>query len=132
MVLLLDIDRDFTDFIIFSADNLLFSRCITLGQEEMKEEIKRTKFVGEIKQSLVIFQGEETSKKPTKIFLSGAQGKLKEMGEFLNRELNLTVEVITAFQDLSLSKNIPGTGNPSKKLSTNLLACFGFHTNFLW
>jgi len=106
LYLLLDIDRDFTDFIIFSKDNLLFSRSITLGQEEMGEEIKRTKFVGEIKQSLVIFQGEETSKKPAKIFLSGAQAGIKEMSEFLNKELNLTVEVITAFQNLSLSKNI--------------------------
>lgn len=104
LYLLLDIDKDFTDFIIFSRDNMLFSRSITQGAGELAEETKRTKLIGEIKQSLVIFQGEETSKRPSKVFLSGAASTAQGMEDLLRAELGLPVEVVGPFQNIPLSK----------------------------
>lgn len=73
MYLILDIDTAFTDFIIFSGDNILFTRSIAIQAKDISTEIGKRKFLGEIRQSLLIFQNEEINKKPIKIFISGIE-----------------------------------------------------------
>lgn len=70
--LTLDVDTDFADFIIFDREHLLFSRSIAVELKEMMQPADITKFIGEVRQSLVIFHSEESNKNPLKIFLSGA------------------------------------------------------------
>jgi len=91
---LLDIDSNFTDFMIVGKNNLLFSRSIACGSEQIfNEEIRKTKFISELKQSLVIFQSEEINKKPTKVFISGSID-VSGLDKFLEKELNSAVEMI--------------------------------------
>ena len=75
LYLILDVDAAFTDFMVLSAANLLFTRSISIGSEGIQADPANgvIKLVGEIRQSLVIFYNEEVNKKPVKVFVSGAE-----------------------------------------------------------
>lgn len=88
--LILDSDTTFTDFIIFNWGGLLFTRSINIRAGEIETEIGRRKFLGELRQSLLVFQNEEVNKKPVKIFLSGISNK--ELSDLIQAELNVEVE----------------------------------------
>jgi Tfp pilus assembly PilM family ATPase/Tfp pilus assembly protein PilN len=73
LYMLLDFDSTFTDFIVFSQQNLFLTRGIPIGAkaiEEMKQ-VGLTKLLGEVKQSLIVFYKEEINTKVEKIFISG-------------------------------------------------------------
>jgi len=89
--LLLDVDSEFTDFIIFDSENLLFTRSITIGSGELTKHNEITKFIGEVRQSLVIFQNEERGRNLAKLFLSGAAGKIDNLGTLLSEELEMPI-----------------------------------------
>ena len=105
LYLLLDIDSHFTDFIIFSKNELLFTRSITLQSKDLLKQSGITKIIGEVKQSLVIFQNEETNKKPVKIFLSGCANNIKGLDEFIKKELEMPLKIIDG--PLLKNKNVP-------------------------
>jgi len=91
----LDIDANFTDFMIVDKDSLLFSRSIASGAEQISlDEARRVKFISELKQSLAIFQSEEMNKKPAKIFISGATDNVTGLIAPLEAEINAPVEII--------------------------------------
>ena len=73
--ILLDIDSAFTDFILCSKANLLFTRSINIGVSgaALMNETMLTKLFGEVKQSLIMFYNEEQNKKPAKIFITGGR-----------------------------------------------------------
>lgn len=92
--ILLDIDNNFTDFLIIDRDKLLFSRSIAFGAGQLETtEQMQTKFISEVKQSLVIFQSEEMNKKPNKIFISGATDNITGITTLLKQEINTEVEI---------------------------------------
>lgn len=104
--MLLDIDSNFTDFMIIDKDNLIFSRSIAVGAEQIAvAQIRQTKFISELKQSLVIFQSEEMNKKPSKIFISGAIDDIDDLIKLLETELGVEVEAVKP--SLNLSMPIP-------------------------
>jgi Tfp pilus assembly PilM family ATPase len=70
--LILDVDTTFTDFIIFDWNNLLFTRSMAIPARELDNELGMKRLLGEVRQSLLIFQNEEMNKKPARIFLGGA------------------------------------------------------------
>jgi len=95
LYLLLDIDSSFTDFIIFSQTNLLFTRSINMGANSIRESeggIGVTKLLGEIKQSLIMFYNEEMNKKPVAVFLTGA-GMKEELTKTIEVELGMPVRI---------------------------------------
>ncbi|UCD14901.1 MAG: pilus assembly protein PilM [Candidatus Omnitrophota bacterium] len=94
LYLILDIDTTFTDFIIFSGDNMLFTRSIAIKSADIGTEMGARKFLGEIRQSLLIFQNEEINKKPVKIFLSGIDAP--QIGQIIKDELDIEVKKVPA------------------------------------
>ena len=103
--ILLDIDANFTDFMIIDKDNMLFSRSIACGAEQiMVEQILNSKFIPELKQSLIIFQSEEQNKKPTKVYVTGATENLKGLKELLEKELGVEADVLSS--DTRIPKNV--------------------------
>ena len=109
LYLLLDIDSNFTDFMIVDRENLLFSRNIGSGAEQILiEEIRRIKFIPEIKQSLVIFQSEEMNKKPAKIFISGITANIAGLAALLEAEFNIKTEVVKPPENIAgrIPKNV--------------------------
>ncbi len=91
--LALDVDTDFTDFMIFSSTAPLFTRTINIGAQALIENKDGvvSKFITELKQSLTMFYNEEINKRPERVFVCGAR-----VGEgFIRRiesELSLVVE----------------------------------------
>ncbi|HQP91082.1 MAG TPA: PilN domain-containing protein, partial [Candidatus Omnitrophota bacterium] len=104
--IILDIDNNFTDFIVSSFENILFSRVITSGAEQLTDETRWQKFIGEMKQTIVISQGEEVVQKPTKIYVCGAYGKLRNLCSKIEIEFNLPVQVIEPLSNLPLAKEV--------------------------
>jgi len=72
--LILDIDSAFTDLIVASRDQLLFTRSITTETKNGFQENQIRKLIGEVRQSLVVFHNEnnQITKNYSRIFLSGA------------------------------------------------------------
>ena len=104
--IILDIDSAYTDFIVSTLENIVFSRVITLGSEQLTDETKWPKFIGEMKQTIVISQGEEVLQKPTKIYIGGAVEKLKNFSSKIEVEFNLPVQVVEPLSNLSLAKEV--------------------------
>jgi len=95
LYLLLDIDYTYADFIIFSYNNLLFTRSINMGVNSIREagDIGITKLLGEVKQSLITFYNEEINKKPIAVFLSGAAIK-SELSSVIETELGMPIKIV--------------------------------------
>jgi Tfp pilus assembly PilM family ATPase/Tfp pilus assembly protein PilN len=104
--IILDIDSHFTDFIVSTHENILFSRVINSGSESLTDEAKWPKFIGEMKQTIVISQGEEVSQKPSRIFVSGTVEKLKSLAATIEVEFNLPVQVVDPLANLPLAKDV--------------------------
>ncbi len=88
-----DVDADFTDFILFDKDNLLFTRTIAVKGAEANTELGLRKLLGEARQLMVIFGNEEVNSKPEKIFLSGAIKK--EMVPAIEDDLETPVQYVS-------------------------------------
>ncbi len=104
--IILDVDNTFTDFIISGSQNILFSRVITQGREQLVEQEKWPKFLGEMKQTLVISQGEEITHKPSKIYLTGAGAGLEKLAATIETEFNLPLEKVASLGGLPLAKEV--------------------------
>lgn len=102
--IVLDVDSNFTDFIVATCESILFSRVITLGSEQLGDEAGWTKFAGELKQSMVISQGEEVMHKPVKIFLTGSAGHIKGLCSKIELEFNLPVESVLPMTGMTAAK----------------------------
>ena len=104
--IILDIDFNFTDFIVSTYENVLFSRVIAQGCEQLVDESKWPKFIGEMKQTIVISQGEEVAAKPSKIYIAGAVEKLKGLSSKIEIEFNLPVQVVEPLVNLPVAKEV--------------------------
>jgi len=91
LFLLVDADATFLDCIICSREQALFSRSIALQADQPVREEGMSKLIGEVSQSLEVFQSEETNKRPIKAFLSGAAGSLEPLKQAIGRDLKLPV-----------------------------------------
>lgn len=92
--IVLDIDFNFTDFLVATAESILFSRVVTSGLEQLSDESNWQKFLGEMKQAMVISQGEEITHKPVRIYVTGAVGHIKGLCSKLEIEFNMPVESV--------------------------------------
>jgi Tfp pilus assembly PilM family ATPase/Tfp pilus assembly protein PilN len=104
--IILDIDFNFTDFVVSSYENILFSRAIAQGAELLMDESKWPKFIGEMKQTIVISQGEEVMAKPSRIYVTGAAENLKNFASTVELEFNIPTQVVEPLTNLPLAKEI--------------------------
>ncbi len=104
--IILDVDAHFTDFIVSTYENILFSRVIAQGADSLSDESKWPKFLGEMKQTMVISQGEEVSQKPVKFFLTGSVGHLKKLASTIEVEFNVPVETVESLSNMPLAKEV--------------------------
>lgn len=93
--LILEIDSSYVDFIAFSDNKVLYSRSIPVEVTQIFQETGMKKLFGEIRQSLVIFHSEETSKKPARIYVMGARVNIADFVKTLEKELEIPVKTIS-------------------------------------
>ncbi len=93
LYLSLDIDSAYTDFIIFNKDNILFSRTLAFEIKNVIANSELNKFIGEIKQSLLIFhKNESINKKPSAIFISGILDE--DVHSSIKKEFDVPVHIV--------------------------------------
>jgi hypothetical protein len=104
---IIDLDFNFSDFIVFSGQELLYSHCIAIDSRQLADEIGIKKLIGEIRQSLVIFHNEEVVKKPYLGFICGAAGNAGTIMRSIEKELEVSVR--DACMPLQLGVQMPKT-----------------------
>ena len=93
LYLVLDVDSSYTDFIVFSRENVLFTRGIAMKMESTLNASGINKLWGEVRQSLVIFHNEVSNKNPLKMYLSGGKIVL-ELEKAIGGEFDMPAKVI--------------------------------------
>ena len=90
--MIFDIDLNFADLMIFNKDDLLFSRSVSLKDQETFSDSGMKRLLGEVRQAFLIFQNEEINMKPKKIFLCGAG--TPALAEMIARELEIPTQYV--------------------------------------
>jgi Tfp pilus assembly PilM family ATPase/Tfp pilus assembly protein PilN len=97
-VILIDIDSNYSDFIVIHNGNLRFSKNILIGANHLLEERENylPKFIDELLHSRDAFHEESKTVKASKMFLSGAARGIKGLDIVLNQKLELPCQVLDA------------------------------------
>lgn len=102
--LILDVDADFVDLLIVSANALLSSRSINIGAQQLGEEPNIKKLMGEVRQAVVVFHSQESGQKPARMFICGARANSDLIAASARQELGIDVKL--AFLPLE-GQNLP-------------------------
>ncbi len=124
-VILVDIDSNFSDFLVMHKGNFRFSKNILIGANQLIEE-KDTyinKFIDELKHSINAFYEESRAIKAIKLFLSGAARNIKDLEIILSQQLDLPCEIIDASNDVKVATNTAILNDDTKFIS--LSSIFG-------
>lgn len=114
----LDIDSDFSDFMIFKGNEILFSKSIAIGYTLLREQDRLTRFIGELKQSIVVFHTEETRENPSRLYITGAIPEGVNIAHEINSTLQIPVETI---DPISVTGPLKELKNVSKEVSFSAL-----------
>lgn len=105
-----DIGDDFTDFFVFRGNQVLFSRSIAASNEYLKNEENISKFVGELRQALIVSRVER-AQDVEKLYMTGIKRPDTTLEESVEKLFKIKVEtinpadVITALEGI---ENIDG------------------------
>ena len=105
-VILIDIDSNYSDFIVIHKGNLRFSKNILIGANHLQErESYLPKFMNELLHSRDVFHEENKMVKASKLFLSGAARDIKGLDIVLSQILGLPCQILDAVSDLQAQAN---------------------------
>ncbi|MBN2453429.1 MAG: pilus assembly protein PilM [Candidatus Omnitrophica bacterium] len=107
-IVLLDIDSNYSDFIVIRNEKMVFTRNIFIGANHLMQDAEqwRDKFIEELRHSLERYQGEERNIRITKIFLSGAGINIKDLSIILSNSMGMPVENTDQLKGIHL-RNFP-------------------------
>jgi len=91
-IILLDIDSNYSDFIVIQKGQFSYTRNILIGTNHLmdKEEKWRDKFVEEVGHSIELFHNEERDVKTGILYLSGAARNVVDLDRYLSTQLSLS------------------------------------------
>ncbi|MBU1122307.1 MAG: pilus assembly protein PilM [Candidatus Omnitrophica bacterium] len=114
---LVDIDSNFSDFLVISKNELVFTRNILIGANHLIEEIPRwrEKFLSELQYSMDLYQSEDSGNPVSRLFFSGAAKGIEGLDGLVSSKLNIPVEVIDPVKNLRLSKDCDILGQDQYK-----------------
>lgn len=106
--ILVDIDSNYSDFIVICKERLVFTRNILIGANHLLAESGewQKEFIEELRHSLELYQNEEKDIKITKIFLCGAGENIKDLDTAVNRTLDIPTETTMYLNNIRIKKNI--------------------------
>jgi len=118
-VILVDIDSNFSDFLVMQKGNFRFSKNILIGANQLIEEKDAyiDKFIDELKRSISAFYEENRAIKAIKLFLSGAARNIKDLEIILSPQLDLPCEIIDASNDVKAVNNTALLNDGTKFIS---------------
>jgi len=107
-IILLDIDSNYSDFIVIHKGQFTYTRNILIGTNHLmdKEEKWKDKFVEEIGHSIELFQNEERDVKTGIVYLSGAARNVVDFDLYLAAQLNITAEFTNPFNNIKMHSDI--------------------------
>jgi len=125
-VAILDIDSNYSDFIVIRKDRIVFTRNILIGANQLIEEMDKwqDKFIEELKHSIELYRDEEKEVKASKIFLSGAARNIKDLGALLVTRLDMSVEETSPEKNLRIKEGLDLIRDPDHRF-ISATALFG-------
>ena len=107
-LILVDIDSNYSDFIVIRQKKLVFTRNIFIGANHLMEPQGdwQSKFLDELKHSIERYQGEEKNIILSKIYLSGAARNINDLDRRLSSELGVPVEIAHLAKNIRLGKEV--------------------------
>lgn len=123
---LIDMDSNFTDFIFIRKNDMVFTRSIFIGMENVFAEpgTWKDKFVGQLKNSLDIYRQQGLSRDVDKIIISESLEESTGLSDALKAELSVPVEVFDFMGSIPVSEEISRASVFHSK-NISLLSCFG-------
>ncbi|MFQ5680432.1 MAG: type IV pilus biogenesis protein PilM, partial [Candidatus Omnitrophota bacterium] len=92
-IILLDIDSNYSDFMVIHKQRMMFTRSILIGANHLLEDRDKwqDKFIGELRRSAELYKTEENGSAAEKMFLSGASGRIEGLDTVFSVKLGLPV-----------------------------------------
>lgn len=106
--ILLDIDSNYSDFIIIHKGQFAYTRNILIGMNHLMEADGKwkDKFAEEVSHSIELFHNEERDVKIGNLFISGAARNIVEFDRFLGTYLNMSVELTIPFNNIKVHNEV--------------------------
>lgn len=135
---LMNIDTNFTDFIIISNSKIIFTRSIPIGSQQLINEKDRyqIRFVEEAKRSIEAYANEHIDKPSDKFILTGAAEDNPDIKEMLVERLGVPIIFSPYFENINISDNALKEATTNKTISfldviSPLIATGRIETNFI-
>jgi len=105
---LIDIDSNYSDFIVIRKGRLVFTRNMFIGTNHIseKKESWQDSLIGELRRSLERYQAEERGIAVTKIFLSGAARNIDNLDRDLSQKLGISAEYTDPFRNIRKAQGV--------------------------
>jgi Tfp pilus assembly PilM family ATPase len=112
---LLDVDSNYSDFIVMRKSTPVFTRSILIGANQLMGELDKwqEKFLDEIKHSVELFQSEQRGARISKIFLSGAGKNVSELAGLIGPRLGIDTENAVPVKNLRIKDGINVIQDPN-------------------
>lgn len=129
-VILLDIDSNFSDFLVFHNKKLIFTKNILIGANhlEVKKDGILEKFIEEISHSLDVNNEEWKNIKPVKLIVSGASDFLREEISLLSTRLGMSCEMVNLLSNVR-TRNKGAQVEETKFKNLSISSALGFFSN---
>lgn len=105
---IIDIDSNYSDFMVIRKEKMVFSRNIFIGANNLTEDKSQwqDKLVEELGRSLERYRNEEKGTKIVRIFLAGAARNIGGLDAFLGSKLDIPAETTDPVRNIRIKKNI--------------------------
>jgi len=113
-----DIGDKFTDFFVFKENRILLSKSIDIGSSQLKEADKLSKFIGELKQAMVVFPATR-QENLSRFYIAGVKTRNVELEKELNDKFQIPVETINPLEAIKSLKGINDIGDISTEVSVS-------------
>ncbi len=112
-LVVIDIDSNYSDFIVIRKGKLAFTRNIFIGANHLAETGSGwyDKFAEELKHSLNLYRNSESREEISKIFLSGATKNLPDLESFVSAKLDMPAESAGALKNMRVKKGARSLGD---------------------
>lgn len=125
-VVVLDVDSNYSDFMVVRKEGPVFTRSILVGANQLMEELDKwqDKFVEEVRHSIDLYQGEQRGAKVVKVMLSGAGKNVRDLSGTLGAKLGVMVENAAPVKNMRIKDGMNVLQDPNLNF-VSVSALFG-------